>query len=190
MEEQLNEEQEQKQSHVQHALTFGAILGVISAILTLLIYVVDITLMIKWWFGLLMLAVSIGFVIYAGINYRKEIGGYIDFGPAFLHGFITFAVAGLIGSIISLLLYTVIDPTLPEVLTDAAVEQAMSMAESFGAPPEALDEAAAQAREQTAGQFSTGGVIKSFFISLIVYAIFSLITGLIVRRKEKVSDVY
>jgi hypothetical protein len=191
MEEELqNEETNNQQTPLQHAIRFGAILGVISAIIGLLLYVVDPTLMIKWWFGLIMIAVSLGFIIYAGITYRKSIGGYIEFGPAFIHGFVTFAIAGLIGTVMNLLLYTVIDPELPEVLTDAAVEQAMSMAESFGAPPEAMEQAAENARAQTEGQFTPMGVAKSYFISLIFYAILSLITALIVRRREKVSDVY
>lgn len=185
-----NEEVNEKQSPIQHAIKYGGILGIISIIATLLLYVVDPTLMVKWWFGLIMLGVSIGFVIYAGINYRNENGGYIDFGPAFLHGFVLLAIAGLIGSVMNLLLFAVIDPSLPQVLTDAAVEQALSMAEGFGASGQALDDAADRAREQTEGQFSTMGIIKQYFIGLIMYAVFALITGLIVRRKEKVSDVY
>lgn len=190
MEDVQNEEVDNQQTPLQHGVKFGAILGMISAILVLLIYVVEPTLMIKWWFGLIMIAVSLGFIIYAGITYRNSIGGYIDFGPAFVHGFVTFAVAGLIGTVMNLLLYTVIDPQLPEILTDAAVEQAMSMAESFGAPPEGMEQAAESARESTVDQFTPMGVIKSFFIGLIFYAILSLLTGLIVRRREKVSDVY
>lgn len=190
MEEQQNEELQEQQTAIQSAVRFGLIWGAISVIITLLIYVVDVTFMIKWWFGLLMLAVSIGYIIYAGINYRKDIGGYMDYGPAFMHGFVTLAIAGIIGSIFNLLLYTAIDPGLPEVLTDAAVEQARSMAEGFGAPPDAAEEAANNARDQTAGQFTTMGVIKGYFIGLIMYAVLAAITGLVVRRKEKVSDVY
>ena len=190
MEEQQNEELQETKSPIQHALRFGVVVGVIGAIITLLLYVAGPAMMVKWWVGLLSLAVFIGLVIYGGISYRKEIGGYMDFGPAFMHGFVTLAVAGLIGTIINLLLYTVVDPTLPEALTEAAVEQAMSMAEGLGAPPEALDQAAENAREQTEGQFSAGGLMKQYGIGLIIYAVLSLITGLIVRRKEKVSDVY
>ena len=190
MEEQQNEEIQERQTPVQNALRSGAIWGAIGVIIVLLLYVVDTTLMIKWWFGLIMLGLSIGYIIYAGISYRKDIGGYIDYGPAFVHGIVTLAIAGLIGSIFNLLLYTVIDPSLPETLTDAAVEQAMSMAEGFGASGAALDDAVERAREQTAGQFSAMGVIKGYFIALIFYAVLAAISGLIVRRREKVSDVY
>lgn len=190
MEDQQNEELQEKKTPVQHALKWGLVVGVIGAIITLLLYVMGPATMVKWWVGLLSLAVFLGLVIYGGINYRKEIGGYMDFGPAFIHGFVTLAVAGLIGTILNLLLYTVVDPTLPEALSEAAVEQAMSMAEGFGASGDALDQAAENARAQTEGQFSAGGLLKQYFIGLIIYAVISLITGLIVRRKEKVSDVY
>lgn len=190
MEEQHNEEVQEKKTAIQHALKWGLVVGVIGAIITLLLYVAGPEMMVKWWVGLLSLAVFIGLVIYGGISYRKEIGGYMDFGPAFMHGFVTLAIAGIVGTIINLLLYTVIDPNLPEAMTEATVEQAISMAEGFGAPPEALEQAEANAREQAAGQFGVTGLIKQYFIGLIIYAVLALITGLIVRRKEKVSDVY
>lgn len=190
MEEEQNEEVQEKQSVVQNALKFGVIVGVVGAMITLLLYVAGPEFMVKWWVGLISLAVFIGLVIYGGISYRNEIGGYIDFGPAFLHGFITLAVAGLIGTLVNFLLFTVVDPNLPEELTEATVEQAISMAEGFGATGAALDEAEARAREQTEGQYEVGGLVKQYFIGLIIYAVMALITGLIVRRKEKVSDVY
>jgi hypothetical protein len=190
MEEQQNEEVQEKKSPIQHALKWGLIVGVIGAILTLLLYVMGPEYMVKWWVGLISLALFIGLVIYGGITYRNEIGGYMDFGPAFMHGFITLAIAGIVGTIFNLVLYTVVDPNLPEALTEATVEQAMSMAEGFGAPAEALEEAAENARTQAEGQFSATGLVKQYFIGLIIYAVLALITGLIVRRKEKVSDVY
>ena len=90
MEEQQNEEIQERQTPVQNALRSGAIWGAIGVIIVLLLYVVDTTLMIKWWFGLIMLGLSIGYIIYAGIlnkgqslyfNYeskRKKILEYDD----------------------------------------------------------------------------------------------------------------
>jgi hypothetical protein len=41
----------------------------------------------------------IGLTIYAGINYRNEIGGFLPYGKAFQHGFVLMAVSGLISTI-------------------------------------------------------------------------------------------
>ena len=187
MEDIQNEEMEQK-TPLQHALRFGAILGVISAIFTLLLYVIDATLMVSVW-NLLLLLVFLGLVVYGGITYRKEVGGYLDFGPAYIHGFVTLITMSVIGIVIALLLYFVIDPTLPETLTEASLEQSASFAERFGAPQDAVDQMIEDQREQTAAQFTLAGQLKGFGIQIIVNAILALITGLIVRRREKVSDV-
>ncbi len=190
MEEELqNEETESAKSPIQHAAKFGAILGVIGAIITLLLYVINPALLINIWM-LALLLVYIALVVYGGITYRKEIGGYIDFGPAYLHGFITFVVMGLISLLINFLLYNIVDSSLPEVLTDASMEQTASMMERFGAPESAIEDALEQQRPEIEAGFTNFGLIKGFFTSLIFYAVICLITGLIVRRREKVSDVY
>jgi len=190
MEEELqNEETASATSPIQHAAKFGAILGVIGAIITLLLYVINPALLINVWM-LALLLVYIVLVVYGGITYRKEIGGYIDFGPAYLHGFVTFVVMGLISLMINFLLYNIVDSSLPEVLTDASMEQTASMMEKFGAPESAIEEAMEQQRPEIEAGFTNFGLIKGFFTSLIFYAVISLITGLIVRRREKVSDVY
>jgi len=189
MEDLENDELEEQTTPIQHAVKFGLILGIVGAIITLLIYAIDPTLLVNVWMILLLL-VFMGLVVYGGITYRNEIGGYINFGPAYIHGLTTFVMMGLIGLIMNLLMYNVIDTSLAETLTEASIEQARSMAESFGASGDALDEAMEQAETDTAAGFTNSGLIKNFLISLIVYAVLSLITALIVRRQEKISDVY
>lgn len=167
-----------------HAARFGGIMGGISVVFTLLIYAVDYTLMAKPWFGLLMFAISIGIVIYAGINYRNQTTGYLSYGKAFQHGYITFLVGGLIGSIFSILLYTVIDPELPEKLTDAVIENTESMMRGFGAPEDQIETSLDQMRVDMPNTFSAMGVLKQFGWGLIIYAVLTAITSLFVKKNE------
>lgn len=169
---------------MNHALKWGGIFAGISIVITMLIYAIDYTLMAGFTFILIMLAVGLGFVVYAGINYRNEIGGYIPFGKAFLHGFAVFAIGGVISSIFTILLYTVIDPDLPVNLTEAVISNTESMMQRFGAPQESIDEAVDKMREDMPNNFSAFGLIKGYFTSLIWYAILSLITGLIVKKNQ------
>jgi ABC-type multidrug transport system permease subunit len=97
---------------------------------------------------------------------------------------------GIIGLVMNMLMHNVIDPNLKETLIESSIEQATSMMEGFGVSGDALDEAMEKERESMEDQFSNGGMVKGFFISLLVYAVIALITGLIVRRREKISDVY
>jgi hypothetical protein len=168
----------------KHAAKFGVILGAISGISMMLVYAVDYSLMVSLWFGLFMFALAIGFVIYAGINFRREAGGYLPYGKAFIHGYLTFLTSALIGTIFSLLLYTVIDPELPEKLADVAVENMEAMMLKFGAQQSDIDKALDQARLDMPAKFSAVGIIKQFGWGLIIYAVLSAITALFVKKNQ------
>lgn len=168
----------------QHATKFGIIMGAVGFVLTLLLYAVDYTFLADWKVGLLILVAYIAVVIYAGINYRTQIGGFIPFGKAFQHGFIALAIAGLIGVAGNILLYTVIDPDMPQKLADAAIEKTGEMMSSFGAPEEAIDEQLEKMRDEMPAQFGPLGLLKGYLMGLIFYAIVAAISGVIVRKNQ------
>src|SRR5690606_31480436 len=171
-------------SLMNHALKWGGIFAGISIVVVMLIYAIDYTMMAGFTFMLIMLAVGLGFVIYAGINYRNEIGGYIAFGKAYLHGFAVCAVGGIVTTLFNLLLYKVIDPELAQNLTEAIISNTESTMQRFGAPQDSIDQTIDKMREDMPNNFSAFGLIKGYFTSLIWYAILSLITGLVVKKNQ------
>ena len=66
----------------------GLILAGVSILLTMLTYVIDVSLMVEWWFGVVSLLISMGLLIYLGINYRNDIGGILSYGDAFKFSFL------------------------------------------------------------------------------------------------------
>ena len=168
----------------KHAIKSGAMIGLISIILSLLLYIVDSTLFASFWVGILIFIAIIGLVCYFGIQHRNEEGGFMAFGPAWMYSMQTFVVAGLIGTVFRIALFNVIDPGLAEVVTDAAVENTISMLEGFNTPDEVIEESIEKTREQTMDGFTVLGNIKAFGIGILIYAVISLITGLIIRRNE------
>ncbi|MBX2911041.1 MAG: DUF4199 domain-containing protein [Cyclobacteriaceae bacterium] len=171
-----------------HALRWGLIVGLTSAILSLLLYVVDYSLMADWKVGLSLLAIYIGLTIYAGMGYRKESGPYLSFGKAYQHGFIVFACSGLIATLFNIMLFQVIDTDLGGKVTEVAVENTATMMANFGAPPDKIDEALEDTRERMTNQYTLMGQVKGYAFILIVSAVFALVTGLIVRKPEPVFD--
>lgn len=169
---------------VKHAIRFGAIIGGVSVVLTLLLYAIDYSLLADWKIGLFFLALFIGLVIYGGINYRNQIGGFISYGKAFQHGYIALIAGGIIGTIFSLLLYTVIDPDLPQKLSDAAIEQSEAMMRGFGMPEDQLETQLDKMREEMPARFSPVGILKQFGWGLLINAIIVAITSIFVKRKE------
>lgn len=167
-----------------HAIKSGVMLSVISIVITLLFYLIDPTLLAKWWVGIGILVVSIVLVAYFGIQHRNEIGGYMAFGKAWVYSIQLLVVAGLIGTIFNILLYNVIDTELAEIVADEIVATQESMMSNFGMPEDQMDEALEKARVDTLDRFTVMGSLKGFFWGLIAYAVISLITGAIIKKKE------
>lgn len=185
MEETTNEQP----SLLQHAIRWGLIMAAVSIVLTVLIYVIDYTVMVQFKFIGISLLIYLGLTIYAGINYRNSIGGFIPYGKAFQHGFLVLAISGLVGVIFAFILYNVIDTELPQKLTDAAVDNAREMMEKFGAPEDQIDPALEKARVDTADRFTAVGQIKGYGIGLIFSAIISLITSIFVKKNQPVETI-
>jgi len=178
----MENSQDQVPSPVQHAIRSGAIMSAISIVLTLLLYIIDYSLLADWKVGILMLLIFLGYVIYAGISFRKEAGGYLGYGKAFQHGFITLAVGGIIGIIFNIVLYNVIDTELPQKITDVAIENTEAMMENFGAPPDKVEEQLDKMRTDMPNNYTVVGQLKTYLWALLIYAIISALTALIVRR--------
>ncbi|MCR9084704.1 DUF4199 domain-containing protein [Algoriphagus sp. NF] len=180
---------EEKQTPFQAAVRPGLTIGLVSVALTFLVYFIDSSLLVAGWFGLVALAIFFVLVIFFGRQYRAELGGFMTFGVAFNFSFITMVVAGLISIIGGILLYQVIDPALPSVLAEQSVENTLEMMESFGASADSMSaEQLDEMRNSISDGFSLMGQIKSFGFALIFYAILSLITGAILKKKDKSLD--
>ncbi|MDG1104688.1 MAG: DUF4199 domain-containing protein [Cyclobacteriaceae bacterium] len=164
-----------------HALKSGVILGVVGILISLTTYIIDPLLMIKWWFSLSSLVLFICLVSYFGIQYRKILGGFVSFKIGYIYSMITFVMAGLIGTAFNILLFHVIDPDLPQFISEAIIEQTAEMMEGFGANQEIIDQAIEDA--DTPATFTVIGQIKSFGMVLIFYTLMSLISGAIIKRK-------
>jgi len=169
-------------------IKYSIILALISIIITTLIYIIDETMMVKWWFGLISLAISFALLIYFGMAIRNEAGGYMKFKTAFTLIFLIVFFSTIISSAYNLVLHTVIDPDLGTRLTEALIEQQTQILERFGVPEDQMDQALNQIREQD--NFSLSSILKSSGIASIVGAlIMGLIVGAIIKKKEPEPDM-
>ena len=82
---------ESKQNnYLQDIITNSLLLTSILIIYGLLIYVIDISLYVKWWYGISVLVISVALLIYFGINYRNSIGGILSYKDSFIYLYIPF----------------------------------------------------------------------------------------------------
>ena len=172
---------------MNHAIRFGVILGAISIALVVIFYVVDFTMMAGFKFMGLLLILGLGVVIYAGINYRNEIGGYLPYGKAFVHGFVILAVSGLLTTAFNIVLYQVVDPELGQKMTDAVILNTENMLAGFGVPQSSIDQAVEGMRAEMPEQFTVVGLCFGYLKALIWYAVIVVITSLFVRKNVPVE---
>jgi hypothetical protein len=170
-----------------HVTKWGLIVGAVSITLTILLYVVDYTLMVQLKTLFVMLLIYLGITIYAGIDYRNGVGGFLPYGKAFVHGFLVLAVSALLATLFNMVLYNVIDAELPQKLTDASLENTREMMVSFGAPEESIDQALEEARGRTENQFTITGQLIGFASILFFSAIMALISAIFVKKNQPVE---
>ena len=180
---------EQTPSPIQSAVRPGLIIGLVSLVITYIAYFIDSSYLASGYFGLIALVLFFGLIIFFGKEFRKESGGFLTFGNAFNFSFFAILISGLIGLIGNILLFHVIDPTLPQVLADQTFETQLEMMENFGANPDSIpSEDLDKMREASASNFTLVGQLKGFGFGLIAYAIIALILGAILKKRDKSLD--
>ena len=89
----------------QKAITYGVIGGLVSIAATLVMYIVNPALLASFWIMMLFIPVQIVFVVLGTIAARKNAGGYMPFGKAFLNAFVCGMVMSLLGVLFQILLF-------------------------------------------------------------------------------------
>lgn len=158
-------------------------MGLCFLVLTGGVYAIDYTMFASFWFGLFSIGLSIGFMIYFYTSWRKGRGGYVSFKDAFVFGFLTLVMSGIINLAFTCLLYGVIDPDLSTKLIDALIDNTVSMLEKFGAPDSQIDQTIEELEKQS-GSYTLEGQLTSFPKVLFFYAIFSLILAAIFKKER------
>ena len=180
---------EQAPSPIQSAVRPGLIIGLVSLVITFVAYFIDSSYLVSGYFLLISLVLFIGLIIFFGREFREESGGFLAFGPAFNFSFSAILISGVIGLIGTILLFQVIDPTLPQVLGQLTFENKLEWLEYFGQSPDSIPPGELEKiREASASNYTLVGQLKGFGFGLVAYAIIALILGAILKKRDKSLD--
>ena len=163
--------------------TYGIYIGLILAALTIIGYSVSLDLFTKWWFGIIFLLTIIVIGIMSAMNARKLLGGYISFKNAFTSYFIAVLVGVLVSSIVSILIFNVVDPDAANILQEKIIESQVVMLENFGTPQEAIDKVVTD-MQASGSMYSIGNILKSIAFQLVGYSIVGLIVAAVVKKND------
>jgi len=181
---------ETKNSLFSSSLKSGLIIGAVSIVLFIIMYVADIKpvgIMQPILIGLLSLAISIVILIILFKNYRTQIGGFISFKDAFLYCLIALFVAVLISTLFTFAFIQLIEPDYYKNIMEAQktfMENYLSGKVSDEQMAKTMDDIDAQAAKMGTVTYT----LKSLLTSTIVSGIIALIVAAIMKKKPEMFD--
>ena len=168
---------EQKNTSVLvNALIWGSIIGLVSVVYSVLLYMLDQTL--NRALGYAGLIILIAGLALAMKNYRDNVlDGNLPYGKAFGFGMLIVLISALIGGIYGYLLYTVIDPDLVGKMMDMQAEQLLERGLTEDQVEQALE---------VSGRFMNPVFIfiSGFIVNLLMGTVLSLIIAAIFKKDE------
>jgi hypothetical protein len=181
---------ETKDSLFISALKNGLILGGVSIIVFILMYVGDVKpvgIMMPILVGLLGLAISITVLVILFKKYRTSVGGFISFRDAFLYCLIALVTASVLSTVFTLIFIKLIEPDYYKNIMEAQkayMENYLSGKVSDEQMAQTLD----KLDEQAATMGSIASTVKNFFIGVIINGIIALIVGAIMKKNPEMFD--
>ncbi len=164
-------------------INFGIGYGAYLILLTLYAYVIDNGFFASFWFlGFVILGFFVnGFWVIGSLKKAQE--GYLTFKEGFTVFFISNALGLFISTILTILIFIVIDPELQTTVKDLTIAKTTQMMEDFGAPSDAIDKTIEGIKKQD--NFSLSAQIKGYFSTLAISSIIGLLLALILKKKKE-----
>ncbi|MFV0564338.1 MAG: DUF4199 domain-containing protein [Flavobacteriaceae bacterium] len=163
------------------ATDYGLYLGGIIALLTVIAYAFSLELLANMWYGFFIMAVVVGLGVLS-VAKVKQAQGYASFKESFTAYFITIVIGILISTLVSYLLFNIIDTEAAENLKQITIEKTVEMMKNFNAPSEAI----AQTVEtiETQDQYALGNILKGLGGNIILYSIIGLIVAAAMKKNN------
>jgi hypothetical protein len=166
----------------KNGLTFGLISGVVSVLITAIIYSVNLNLFLSGWITFLKISLFITFAITLILTTKKELQNNLGFKDTFTTYFL-FAVTSLfISTLFEVILFNLIDPSLKETLKEMSIKYAVELLQKFDTPAAKINEAIKNIKDND--QFAILQLIKGYFTYLLISCILGLILSGIFKSKN------
>lgn len=181
---------ENKNSLFISALKSGLIIGAVSIVTFIIMYVADIKpvgIMMPFVILFISLAINIAVLVILFKKYRTEIGGFISFRNAFLYCFIALVVGAILSTLFTLLFVQLVEPDYYKNMMDAQ-KTYMENYLTGKVSDEKLTETLDKIDEQAAKMGSISSTLKNLLGSIVFSGILALIVGAIMKKNPEVFD--
>ena len=175
-------------SPISAGIRNGVIAGLITVIITLILYFVNPSLILSGVSTALFVVVII-LMVMAGLAVKRSNGGFLSFKDGFLSGFVTFAVYAIISGLFTYILYNFIGTDLADLTKEKTIEWSMKMFEMAGLPEDQMEDAIT-AIEESDTSMTIGKTVMGMFMNMLMGLIPAAIIGLIIRKKGEERPNY
>jgi hypothetical protein len=166
----------------KNGISYGIITGILSILITTLIYIIDLKLFTSLWLGFSTIAMYIIIGVILLSKTRKELKGVLTFKEAFTTYFISAVIAILISVVFNIVLFNFIDPSAKATIKELTMKYTVEMLQKFNTPASAINETIKSLEEND--QFSISKLLQGSIFSIIVSAIFGLILAAFFKTKS------
>ncbi|MCL6462656.1 MAG: DUF4199 domain-containing protein [Flavobacterium micromati] len=166
----------------KNGITFGVLIGIVSALVTASIYAIDLNLFSSWWIGAVSILIYLILEITLLTKTKKEVNTIFTFKDAFTTYFIAALIGILISTFFNILLFNVIDPSSKETLHEMTIKLTVNMMQKFDTPASAINETIAKMQESN--PYSSIELLKGSVYSIVFSSIFGLILAAFFKSKS------
>ena len=166
----------------KNGITYGIITGVISVLITTILYVVNIELFVSPWIGFSSIAIYIIIGMLLLSKTKKELNGIFSFKDAFTTYFISAVIGILISVAFNIILFNYIDPGMKDTIKDLTIKYTTEMLQKFGTPASAINDAIKELDAND--QFSIAKLLQGSIFSILFSALFGLILAAFFKTKS------
>jgi len=157
----------------RNGISFGVLIGIVSALITATIYAVDINLFISGWLGASIIGIYIIISIILLVKTKKDLNGVFPYKDAFTTYFIAAVIGIAISTLFNIILFNFIDPSLKDTLKELTAKYTVEMMKKFGTPTSAINEAMKKLNENN--PYSIVELLKGSVYNIVFNSIFGLL---------------
>jgi len=166
----------------QIAIKYGTYLAMLNIAYMLYAYLMDASVFTATWPGIVLFFCAVGFGVFAVGKFKQSNGGYASFKDVFSTYILTGIVATAIGTVFTILLFSVIDPDFAVQTMDLIIEKTYERFESSGMSDEQIEQIIS--RIEGSNAFGIAGQLKSAAFSIMFNAIIALIVGAAMKKNN------
>tara|TARA_B110000444_G_scaffold233625_1_gene243305 strand:- start:6948 stop:7481 length:534 start_codon:yes stop_codon:yes gene_type:complete len=168
----------------QYILKSGFLLGIIYIFIDVYKYIGGAEFFLNYYLAFASIALSIIFPIYYSIQFRKSIGGFIDFRTAFSSCTGILIAAGFIHLVFQILLFNLIDTQFATALLDETINMSVQQLEAFGMSESEIEQTIESMEDSSS--YNPMNMLKGFGFMVVCYTLFGLIVASFIKKEKSI----